>query len=173
MKENKDLLLKGAMSYGLIMGIFWVIKYIFLILSYSYSAFIFIHQVLSFAIPFIAYRMTMHYKRAIGGKIRFFHAWQFGVLLYFFAALIVSVEHYIFYQFIAPPDFLANAMELAIVALKETQIDSEVINSIRPTNFTPIRMTIQGIFNNIFYGVILSVPVAILVCRKQTTITAK
>ena len=29
MEENKGLLLKCAMSYGLAMGIYWVIKYLF------------------------------------------------------------------------------------------------------------------------------------------------
>jgi hypothetical protein len=50
-------------------------------------------------------------------------------------------------------------------------MDSEVINSINQTNFTPIHMTIQGIFNNIFYGIILSIPVATLVSRKKAVQT--
>ena len=33
MEENKGLLLKSAMTYGLVMGIFWVIKYLFFIFS--------------------------------------------------------------------------------------------------------------------------------------------
>ena len=73
-----------------------------------------------------------------------------------------------FFQFIAPPDFLNNTMTQAIVALKNADFNSEVIEAISRTNFTPIHMAIQGIFNNIFYGIILSIPVAALVCRKQT-----
>ena len=85
-----------------------------------------------------------------------------------FWKLIVSIEHFIFFQFIAPPDFLNNTMTQAIVALKNADFNSEVIEAISRTNFTPIHMAIQGIFNNIFYGIILSIPVAALVCRKQT-----
>jgi hypothetical protein len=92
-------------------------------------------------------------------------------MLYFFAALVVSVEHYVFYQYIAPPDFLSNMMNQAVAALQEAKMDSEVINSINQTNFTPIHMTIQGIFNNIFYGIILSIPVATLVSRKKAVQT--
>ena len=147
MEENKGLLLKCAMSYGLAMGIYWVIKYLFLIFGYSIPSLIFIYE---------------------GGSISFFHAWRFGIMLYFFAALIVSIEHFIFFQFIAPPDFLNNTMTQAIVALKNADFNSEVIEAISRTNFTPIHMAIQGIFNNIFYGIILSIPVAALVCRKQT-----
>ena len=156
MEENKGLLLKCAMSYGLAMGIYWVIKYLFLIFGYSIPSLIFIYEGLSLAVPLIAYYLTKRYRQDIGGSISFFHAWRFGIMLYFFAALIVSIEHFIFFQFIAPPDFLNNTM------------NSEVIEVISRTNFTPIHMAIQGIFNNIFYGIILSIPVAALVCRKQT-----
>ena len=168
MEENKGLLLKCAMSYGLAMGIYWVIKYLFLIFGYSIPSLIFIYEGLSLAVPFIAYYLTKRYRQDIGGSISFFHAWRFGIMLYFFAALIVSIEHFIFFQFIAPPDFLNNTMTQAIVALKNADFNSEEIEAISRTNFTPIHMAIQGIFNNIFYGIILSIPVAALVCRKQT-----
>ena len=39
MEENKNLLLKGAMTYGLAMGIYWVVKYIFFIFSVSVPSF--------------------------------------------------------------------------------------------------------------------------------------
>ena len=178
MEENKGLLLKCAMSYGLAMGIYWVIKYLFLIFGYSIPSLIFIYEGLSLAVPLIAYYLTKRYRQDIGGSISFFHAWRFGIMLYFFAALsapflrlsrrCVSIEHFIFFQFIAPPDFLNNTMTQAIVALKNADFNSEVIEAISRTNFTPIHMAIQGIFNNIFYGIILSIPVAALVCRKQT-----
>lgn len=171
MEENKDLLMKSAMSYGLGMGIFWVIKYLFLVFGYSTPALIFIYQILCFAVPVVAYQMTKRYRQEIGGVISFSHAWRFGIMLYFFAALIVSIEHFVFYQYIAPPDFLQNMMNQAVVALQEANMDSEVINSINQTNFTPIHMTIQGIFNNIFYGIILSIPVATLVSRKKAVQT--
>ena len=172
MEEKKDLLIKSAMSYGLGMGIFWVIKYLFFVFGYFTPSLVFIYQILCFAVPVIAYQMTKHYRQTIGGFISFSHAWRFGLMLYFFAALIVSVEHYVFYQYIAPPDFLNNMINQAVTALKEANMDSEVINSINQTNFTPIHMTIQGIFNNIFYGIILSIPVAALISRKKTINTS-
>ncbi|MCD7848371.1 MAG: DUF4199 domain-containing protein [Parabacteroides sp.] len=171
MEENKGLLLKSAMSYGLAMGIYWVIKYLFLIFGYSIPALIYIYEILSLAVPFIAYYLTKRYRQDIGGNISFFHAWRFGIMLYFFAALIVSIEHFIFFQFIAPPDFISNTINMAMNTLKNADVNSEVIDAISRTNFTPTHMAIQQIFNNIFYGIILSVPVAALVCRKQTADT--
>lgn len=168
MEENKGLLLKCAMSYGLALGIYWVIKYLFLIFGYSVPSLIYMYEVMSVAVPFIAYYLTKRYRQDIGGNISFFHAWRFGIMLYFFAALIVSIEHYIFFEFIAPADFLSNTINQATVFLKNLNASNEVIDSLSKTNFTPVHMAIQGIFNNIFYGIILSIPVAALVARKKT-----
>ena len=62
MEENKGLLLKCAMSYGLAMGIYWVIKYLFLIFGYSIPSLIFIYEGLSLAVPLIAYYLTKRYR---------------------------------------------------------------------------------------------------------------
>jgi hypothetical protein len=105
----------------------------------------------------------------IGGRIGFFHAWQFGSLLYFFAALIVSLLHYVFYRYLAPPDYIANMTSLALDIIKEMNQNFQM-EEIPLAEFTPIRLTIQGIFNNAFYGIILSVPVAALLYRKPDTL---
>lgn len=168
MEENKGSLLKYAMSYGLALGIFWVVKYLFFIFGYYKPAFLFVYEVLCLTVPFIAYYLTKQYRDEIGGSIRFFHAWQFGILLYFFAALIVSIEHYVFYKFIAAPDFLSNVMEQAFALLKKANADEEMIAAAGQVNYTPIYMAIQGIFNNVFYGIVFSLPVAAIVCRKRT-----
>ena len=168
MEENKSLLLKSAMSYGLAMGIFWVIKYLFLIFGYSVPSLSLIYLILSATVPFIAYYMTNRYRMEIGGQISFFHAWRFGTMLYFFAALIVSLEYFIFFQFIAPRDFITNVTAALIQSLQNSQVDSTVIDAINQMNFTPIHMAIQGIFNNIFYGIVFSIPVAAIVCRNKT-----
>jgi hypothetical protein len=47
--------------------------------------------------------------------------------------------------------------------LEEMKLDEQILESIREINITPIHLVIQGIFNNIFYGLILSIPVALFV----------
>ena len=71
MEENKGLLLKCAMSYGLAMGIYWVIKYLFLIFGYSIPSLIFIYEGLSLAVPLIAYYLTKRYRQDIRRKHQF------------------------------------------------------------------------------------------------------
>jgi hypothetical protein len=111
---------------------------------------------------------TKVYKILIGGMIGFFHAWQFGILLYFFAALIVSLAHYVFYRYLAPAGYIANIMEMAVNMVKEINPQAEEALSRLPV-FTPIRLTLQEILTNVFYGIILSAPVAAILCRKRET----
>ena len=120
-------------------------------------------------VPYIAYRFTKRYREQLGGQIGFFHAWQFGILLYFFAALIVSLVHYGFYRYIAPDDFLTNSISEAVNLLQNSQINNQLIQSLQEVRITPIQMAIQGIFNNLFYGIIFSIPVAALLCRNNTS----
>ena len=129
MEENKGLLLKSAMTYGLAMGIYWVIKYLFFIFSNTIPALNIVYLVLTLLVPFIAYYLTKRYKQDIGGKISFFHAWRFGTMLYFFAALIVALEHFVFFQFIAPADFLSNSINQMIDVLKDSQVSTERIST--------------------------------------------
>lgn len=160
--------MSAAMSYGFSLGIFWIVKYIFYMFSMRFSYLVVIYWGMSLVVPYLAYLLTKRYREDLGGVISFSQAWRFGVLIYLFAAMLVSVMHYVFYRFVAPPDFLSSAVEQTITSLKQMQVDSKVISSIESMNFSPIHMALQGILNNIFYGIILSLPVAALVCRRKS-----
>ena len=160
--------MSAVMSYGFSLGIFWIVKYIFYMFSMRFSYLVVIYWGMSLVVPYLAYLLTKRYREDLGGVISFSQAWRFGVLIYLFAAMLVSVMHYVFYRFVAPPDFLSSAVEQTIASLKQMQVDSKVISSIESMNFSPIHMALQGILNNIFYGIILSLPVAALVCRRKS-----
>jgi hypothetical protein len=170
MKENKSLLMKSTMSYGLLLGIFWAVKYVFFILGVTTPSMQVVYWTLTPLTLLFTYLFTYIYKLLIGGKISFFHAWQFGILLYFFAALIISLGHYVFYRYIASPDFISSSMNQAISLMKDMDLNMQMREAIdKITVPTPIQLAIQGIFNNVFYGVILSIPVAALLCRNNST----
>lgn len=167
MNEDRSLLLKASMTYGLSMGLFWLIKYLFFILGFSFEFMNVIYWGFTFSVPYLAYRMTLLYRQSIGGRIGFLHAWQFGVLVYLFGALIVSLEHFIFYRYIAPPDLIANTMKQTIELFRQSNADPELIERISGVRITPIMMAIQGIFSNILYGVVFSLPVALLAANRR------
>ena len=89
------------------------------------------------------------------------------MMLYLFAALIVSLVHFAFYQFFAPHDFLQQAAHQLAEIMQDAAVERSVIDSMQQLNVSPIHMAIQGIFNNIFYGIIFSIPVAAWVSRSQ------
>lgn len=169
MGENRSLLVKFSMTFGLYMGIYWLFKYLFSIWGLKTPSMGAIYWGLTLAVPFIAYKFTRQYRLLIGGKIGFLHAWQFGFLLYLFASLIVSLEHYIFYRYIAPPEFLSDTLIQAMEVLKQTQLEDKIVDSMENIHITPIQMAIQGIFSNVFYGIVLSLPIAGIVSRGQDT----
>lgn len=168
MEENKSLLLKCSMTYGFILGIFWVVKYLFIIFSLSVPALSIVYVGATLAVPFIAYILTKRYRNDIGGSISFFHAWRFGTMMYFFAALLTAVEHYMYFQFVSP-NFLADSMSQLSSYLKDSQVSTDVLEAIGQIDLSPIHMAIQGVFNNVFYGIVLSIPVAALLCKKNNT----
>lgn len=169
MENDKGILMKSAMFYGLLMGMFWVFKYLFFAIGVKLSFFISVYWGLSILVPIIAYVFTKHYREDIGGQISFFHAWIFGILLYMFAALIVSLAHYVFYRYFAPPDMLNQTMNEMVALLKNANAKPEVISQLEKIDISPISMAIQGIFSNLFYGIILSIPVAAILCRNNST----
>ena len=166
MTEKNNALLPASMSNGLAMGAYWVVKYVFNMFSLSLPLLAVVYWLLSLLVPYVGYVLTKRYKADLGGQITFGQAWRFGVLVYFFAALIVSVMHYVFYRYVAPPDYVANAVGQALATLQEMQASPETMRAIASMSFSPIQMALQGILNNILYGIIFSLPVAALVCRK-------
>lgn len=171
--EEKNSLLKWAMTYGLFMGLYWAFKYIFFILSCVYMQFSLVFLFLSMAVPFIAYYFTKKYRdQGLGGSISFYHAWRFGIMLYFFAALIVAVVHFIIYRFIlSPEEFFSKLYEQAILRLQEMHLDSGTVESMQKLPvLTATQMVVQSVFNNIFWGIVFSVPVAWIVSRTGKTL---
>ena len=170
METNKNnSLIQSAMRYGFPLGMFWVFKYLFYMGSLKFPYLVSIYWGLSLVVPYVAYLLTKRYKNDLGGSIGFFRAWQFGIFLYFFAALIVSVMHYVFYRFVAPPDFVKSAIDQTLESLTQLHADSKVIQSVKALDFSPIHMALQGILNNVFYGIVFSIPVAALLCRDNQT----
>jgi len=158
------------MTYGLFLGIFWVLKYLFFIIAYTRPSFGNVYAFLTPLTPFIAYYLTARYKRDLGGNISFFHAWQFGVLLYFFAAIIVSPAHYYFFKHVISPEFMTEAFEKAIEMARSFNLNPDIIDEMQNNGMlSPITVVIQQIFQNLLGGVVLSIPVAALLCRNNQT----
>lgn len=167
MENRNNSLIQAAMFYGLPLGMYWIFKYFFFMYGISYQYLMPVYWGLSLLVPVFAYNLTKRYRSDLGGTISFFMAWQFGVFIYFFAALLVSVVHYLFYRFVAPPDYIQSSIDQTVEMLKQVDVDPQIIQTIMSADFSPIQLALQGILNNVFYGMIFSIPVAALLCGKK------
>ncbi|MCD7931470.1 MAG: DUF4199 domain-containing protein [Tannerellaceae bacterium] len=162
MTNSNNILLPCAMRGGLSLGIFWIIKYLFFMFGSGSMLLYSIYYILTPFTLVFAYYLTRSFRELEGGRISFLQAWGFGILLYFFAALIVSIAHYTYYAYVAPPGLLEETWESAKNMLLTMNSSSEMVEAINQRGVpTPISMTFYHIGSNVMWGVLFSIPVAI------------
>lgn len=112
-------LFKYAGDYALLLGgyiaFFFILEYLFpensLVSLLNTAGFL--------ATPIVCYQLARNYRdKGCGGYIRFGQVWSFGILLFFFSALIMSVLYYVRYQFLQP-DALSAAFNQSIQMLQQ------------------------------------------------------
>ena len=92
-------------------------------------------------------------------------------MMYIFAAMLTAVGHYIYFQFI-DQGFLMdmyrqqlNEAKAMVQGELATSIDQIMIAFDTVAALTPIQLTFQLITQNVFYGILLSLPTGLLVMR--------
>lgn len=159
-----------AMYYGGMMGGFWILKFMLVPFIFSSGVASLAFVVLTIAVPFVCYYMARQYRDRCcpGGRVGLWQAWAFCVLLYVFAALIAAVGHYIYFAYIDEgrlvdtylrviENFSATSPELATSFETYRQAVDMV------AALSPIQLTVQLISNNVFYGMWLALPTALIV----------
>lgn len=158
-----------AMTYGTHMGIYWIAKFMLIpfIFSVPFTSLLFMG--LTIGVPFLGYHFVQQYRRrqCPDGQLSFTGAWTFCMLMYFFASLLTSIAHYIFFRYIDQGellstyttilDDLANANATLATSLNANK---QALDQIR--SMTPIELTIQLLLNNLFYGMLMALPTALM-----------
>ena len=168
--EDKSKLVKFAAILGLYMGLFWALKYLCIIFGGKIEVLGTLYMAMTAVVPFMAYRFTLIYRDQLGKDrpFSFFHGWQFGIFLYTFAAIIVSLFHFYYYRNVLGSEGISAIMQQSLSLLSEAKIDPRIVEQARQISPTPFQMTIQGILNNILAGAVFSIPVALLTKKRNT-----
>ena len=163
MPTDKPITLQEhAMRFGTFMGIFWIFKFIFLPLGFTILF-----------VPVLGYIYVRKFRNTYcNGEISFFRAFLFTLYMYLFAALLAAVAHYVYFRFI-DQGFLADSNLQQLESIKASA-QGEMVSSIDQliqafdtiSSLTPLQLTFQLIFQNIFYGILLAIPTG-LVAMKQ------
>jgi len=165
--EKKGLvMLKYAMSYGVILGSFWVFKYIFLIGTGISDHFLYIYNLLAVGTLLMYYVLLRRYRdNGLGGKINYLQCISFSVLLFLFSALIEAVIIYIHYRFIDPKYIMTRNPGWLEMAMRWT-FSREWVDELK-NNYGNVMVVISEIIKNIIIGFFLSLVYGIFVTRNS------
>jgi hypothetical protein len=119
-------------------------------------------------IPILSYYMLLQFRnRGLGGYIRFGQAWSFGVWLYFFAGLIMSVVYFLHFKVI-DPDYISKQFNQTVLLLEQMHYNQDMINTIAESDPpTAIQLVISYLFAYIIGSAILYLILSPLVVRKR------
>lgn len=171
MEQRKVSTRSYAMHFGAYMGIYWILKFILLPLSFTIPFLSFLFIGLTMGVPFLGYFYLKIFRdKVCGGYISFSHAMLFMMLVYFFAAMLVSVAHFIYFQYI-DNGLIFNAiqsMSKQVLILNEghaeyTQMEEMINEMIKSFNeLTPSDITLANFSRNIYIGFLLAIPTALI-----------
>ncbi|MEN6324413.1 MAG: DUF4199 domain-containing protein [Proteiniphilum sp.] len=158
MKEDKSQLLSYAMYAGIFLGLFWVFKYLFVLIGIAYPALNFLGTLLSIGTPILLFIFLVKYNQGVlAGEMRFWHGVQFSILLFFFASILESMVVFIHVQWIDPA-FISNLFESMVEMAKTININETLVSRISEQ---PLPSPFDYVFSNVimadvFLGLLLS-----------------
>ena len=160
-----------AMQYGLYMGLYLLIAFLFSAWSLHAPVFNTLAVLTVVAIPAVVYLLMSHFMRSEGGTSRFVVLWSLGIYLFFFASLVSGLGEYLYCTFV-DPDFIPSQIESMLLKLEATPLDSpdmqELVELLRKGYEqrlypTPIELVYQMIWLKLFLGSIVSLFVALFI----------
>lgn len=164
-EENKSQLLDYTMRAGILLGLFWVIKYLLVIFGTQYPIISTIGSILSLGTPLLLFHFLIKYNTEwMNHKMSYGQGVRFSILLFFFASILEALMVFIHVRWIDPA-FIAQLFE-GLIELAETMeiskaLGAQLAEQPLPNPFAYIFSNV--IMANVFLGLILSlliVPVA-------------
>lgn len=156
------------------MGVMWIISFACFIAQFympllNMAALIF--GVASIIIS--AIRLRNFRDNILDGVISYWRAYGYSLLTYFYAALLLAAAQYIYFQFIdhgfllnqytamtSSPEF-KSMMTLYGIKADEMKLTMDTIATLRP-----IDIALQFLTTNLFFGIVISWPMAALIKSK-------
>ena len=145
-----------AMEAGAYMGLYFVVKFIFAVLSLNYPFCNVVSTIMLLFVPLVVFFMMRQ-------------LWMMGILLFFFASLISGLAQYIYYVYINP-EYIKSQLSAAVTLLESLNMTSDpslleaVKTGLEQGNIpSPMAVVIQQMWVNVFFGSLLSAVMAWLV----------
>lgn len=174
MIDKKLTLQECAMRYGTGMGLLWAFKFMLFPLGLRIPFLQLLFIILTLGVPVLGYVFAKKFReRYCEGSISFGRAFMFTTFMFMFASLFVAVVHYVYFHYL-DNGFVFNAYQEILNQFK-TGAGSELMVSIGQmedalnllSGLSPLQLTFQLISQNVFYGMLMAIPIALLVMRKK------
>ena len=162
MQEDKSHLLYYTMRYGIILGLFWILKYIFVIGAREIPILMHVNTVLSIGTLILLIYFLFQYKLKLDSPIGYWHCVSFAILLFFFAGIFEAILIFIHTNWIDPA-FIPNLYENSLNILKEFGFESSLAEVQQQPLPSPVYYTFNSLLSNAFIGLILGLAVSPIV----------
>ena len=157
------------MEAGAYMGLYFVVKFIFAVLSLNYPFCNVVSTIMLLFVPLVVFFMMRRFSNQNEGGSYFSQLWMMGILLFFFASLISGLAQYIYYVYINP-EYIKSQLSAAVTLLESLNMTSDpslleaVKTGLEQGNIpSPMAVVIQQMWVNVFFGSLLSAVMAWLV----------
>lgn len=158
MEENKSHLINYATYAAVFLGIFWVFKYLLVILGSNFAALNILGNLLSIGTPIMLFYFLVKYNSLLfENKMGYWQGVQFSMLLFFFASIIEAVIVFIHIKWL-DSGFISNIYS-SMVEIAQTLGISQALTA--QLMEQPLPSSFSYVFNNVimadvFLGFILS-----------------
>ena len=174
MINNLETFSQSARRLGTFLGIYWILKFILFPIGLSVPFIQLLFIVLTLAVPFIGYRMVKSYREtACQGIISYYQAFTFLLLMYFYASLLVSVAHYVYFQFIDHGFVIETYQHMieSFANLGDSSLKASTDQLKQNVNvfseLTSLEITFQLLMNNLMWGFLFALPTAGFVMKRE------
>lgn len=163
-----------ARVYGLYMGIFWAVKFVFFPLGFSYPVFSFIFLLLTIMVPFVgAWFVKKIRDGVLDGCLGFWQAFLLSTNIYMYASLIAAIVHFIYFRFI-DNGFILNSYLESVNQMQELLGSGEAAANIEMLKanvelmgtLSPIQIVFSLLSNNVVFGLFISLLAAVFLKRR-------
>ncbi|MDD3387686.1 MAG: DUF4199 domain-containing protein [Prevotella sp.] len=160
-----------ARQYGLFLSLLWIASFLLVVLAPSSS----FGSLLALSTPFfVGWLLSRFRDYALDGVISFRRGFVFSCYTFFYASLIFVIVQYVYFRFFdqgAMMTILMNSIKMmeeanasGDVAISQTLAQMKQGMSLIG-DLTPLELSFALMMQNLFYGVIFSLPIA-LICRR-------
>jgi|GEM_PF-689296 len=183
MGDKNTGMVASAMNYAIPLGLFWIFKYIFIILGDHYDRSLYIESLLTIFTPVIYYIILCRYRDVNkGGKLDYGDAILFSILLFLFASLfelvIVCLHIYIinpsilsmYVQHIKDAGTMEQTQRLLSLFGMSGEVDPKAYDNYMDfyaSNIGTI-LIMSRIFTNFILGLFLSLIIGYFVSKQRT-----